>query len=105
MPWPMLERVERQEVTLHDMMERLGVDPMRLARLEGGETYARARSICLFCAASGLGAERLVRAIFRRAAALLVAGAHVTNGSIVAAMNLPRQTSAQTSRRFLRAGA
>jgi hypothetical protein len=52
MPWPMFERVERQEVTLHDMMERLGVDPTRLARLDSGEVYARVRSICLFCPAS-----------------------------------------------------
>ena len=52
MPWPMFERVQRQEVILHDMMEQLSVDPLRLARFEGGEAYARARAACLFCTAS-----------------------------------------------------
>ncbi|MFM9847942.1 MAG: DUF6455 family protein [Hyphomicrobiaceae bacterium] len=45
-------RVEQQEATLQDMMERLGVDTLGLARQENGGVYARARATCLFCAAS-----------------------------------------------------
>ena len=49
MKWPMCCRVERQTSRMHDMMERLGVDPAKLARLHGGEAYATARLSCLRC--------------------------------------------------------
>lgn len=49
MDWPMYRRVERQAVRMHEMMDRLGVDPMAFARLRQGEAYAEARTNCLFC--------------------------------------------------------
>ncbi len=49
MKWPMCCHVERQASRMHDMMERLDVDPAKLARLEGGEAYAKARLNCLRC--------------------------------------------------------
>lgn len=49
MDWPMYRRVERQAVRMHEMMDRLGVDPIAFARLRQGETYAEARANCLFC--------------------------------------------------------
>jgi hypothetical protein len=50
----MLERVERQEQSLDEMMKALGVDALRLARQEGGDAYARTRALCLFCKASNV---------------------------------------------------
>jgi len=47
MNWPMFQRVEQQALRLHEMMERLDVDPVRLARQ--GNAYAEARTRCLFC--------------------------------------------------------
>ncbi|HUS95366.1 MAG TPA: DUF6455 family protein [Hyphomicrobiaceae bacterium] len=52
MSWPMYRRVERQAVRLHQMMERLGVNPGRMARLRNGDGYAEARSVCLYCGTS-----------------------------------------------------
>ena len=52
MDWPMFCRVERQASRMHEMMERLGVDPAALARLRSGDAYAEARSRCLFCGTS-----------------------------------------------------
>jgi hypothetical protein len=49
MDWPMYRRVENRARRLHEMMERLDVDAGALARLRGGDTYAEARSRCLFC--------------------------------------------------------
>lgn len=49
MDWPMYRRVERQAVRMHEMMDRLDVDPAALARLGQGEAYAEARARCLFC--------------------------------------------------------
>ena len=49
MDWPMYRRVERQAVRMHEMMDRLGVDPIAFARLQQGEVYAEARTRCLFC--------------------------------------------------------
>lgn len=49
MDWPMYRRVERQATRMHEMMERLGVDALALARLRKGEAYAEARKGCLFC--------------------------------------------------------
>jgi hypothetical protein len=45
----MHRRVERQAVRMHEIMERLGVDPVALARLQQGQCYAEARARCLFC--------------------------------------------------------
>jgi hypothetical protein len=52
MDWPMFRRVERQARRMHDMMERLDVDPVALARLRHGNAYAEARTRCLFCGTS-----------------------------------------------------
>lgn len=52
MNWPMYRRVERQAVRMHEMMDRLGIDPLDFARLQQGEIYAEARARCLFCAAA-----------------------------------------------------
>jgi hypothetical protein len=49
---PMFRRVERQACRMHEMMERLEVDPGALARLRAGEVYAEARTRCLFCGTS-----------------------------------------------------
>ena len=52
MSWPMFRRVERQARRLHEMMERLDVDPRQLVRLRAGDAYAEARATCLFCGTS-----------------------------------------------------
>lgn len=49
MEWPMCCHVERQASRTHEMMERLAVDAVRLARLRGGDAYAEARMKCLRC--------------------------------------------------------
>jgi hypothetical protein len=54
MTLPMLDRVERQEQRLDEMMKALGADALRLARREGGEAYARSRTLCLFCKSSNV---------------------------------------------------
>jgi hypothetical protein len=48
----MFDRVERRALRLHAMMRCLDVDPLKLARLRGGDAYAQARAKCLGCAAS-----------------------------------------------------
>jgi hypothetical protein len=50
--WPMYHRVERRSVRMHEMMQRLDVDPAKLARLRGGDAYTEARTRCLSCRAS-----------------------------------------------------
>jgi len=52
MDWPMYRRVERQAVRMHEMMDRLGVDPAAFARQRQGEVYSEARARCLFCGTS-----------------------------------------------------
>jgi hypothetical protein len=52
MDWPMFRRVERQAVRMHEMMDRLHVDPAAFARLRQGEVYAEARARCLYCGAT-----------------------------------------------------
>jgi hypothetical protein len=37
---------------MHEMMQRLDVDPARLARLRRGDAYAEAHARCLSCRAS-----------------------------------------------------
>jgi hypothetical protein len=49
MDWPMFRRVERQATRLKDMMDRLDVDPVALARLKRGQAYQEAQAACLFC--------------------------------------------------------
>ncbi len=45
----MLRTVERQAFRLQTMMARLNVDAVALIRLERGDVYAKARSLCLVC--------------------------------------------------------
>jgi Family of unknown function (DUF6455) len=54
MDWPMSRRVERLARRLHDVMERLDVDPRTLVRLRSGDAYAEARARCLDCVNSEL---------------------------------------------------
>jgi hypothetical protein len=49
MDWPMSRTVERQARRMAEIMERLDVDPAKLARERGGEAYAEARARCLQC--------------------------------------------------------
>ncbi len=49
MSWPMSRTVERQARRMVDVMERLDVDPLKLARERRGEAYAEARGKCLHC--------------------------------------------------------
>ena len=50
--WPKFRRVERRARRLHEMIERLDVDPVVLARLRQGEAYTEARTRCLLCGTS-----------------------------------------------------
>jgi len=50
--WPMFRRVERRARRTQDMITRLDVDPLALARLQRGEAYAEARKRCLECGTS-----------------------------------------------------
>jgi hypothetical protein len=52
MDWPMYRRVERQARRMHEVMARLDVDPLALARDRSGDTYAEARRRCLLCGSS-----------------------------------------------------
>jgi Family of unknown function (DUF6455) len=52
MNWPMYRRVERQAIRMHEMLDRLDVDPVALVRLKNGDVYAKARATCLFCGTS-----------------------------------------------------
>jgi hypothetical protein len=54
MSWPMYRRVERQARQLQDVMDRLDVDPVALARLDGGRAFMTARSLCLHCGTSDI---------------------------------------------------
>lgn len=51
-PGPSVARVERRAKRLHDMIARLDIDAVRLARLDRGEVYAEARKRCLICASA-----------------------------------------------------
>ena len=52
MDWLMRRRVERQAIRMHEMLDRLDVDPVTLVRLRNGDAYTGARSLCLFCGSS-----------------------------------------------------
>jgi hypothetical protein len=49
MNWPMSHTVERQACRMLEVMERLHVDPLKLARERRGDAYAEARERCLRC--------------------------------------------------------
>ena len=49
MNWPMSRMVEGQARRMVDMMDRLGVDPVKLVRERGGQAYAEACTKCLEC--------------------------------------------------------
>ena len=49
--WPMYRRVQRQAARMPEMMQRLNVDPGKLARLRRGNAYVEARARCLSCSA------------------------------------------------------
>jgi Family of unknown function (DUF6455) len=52
MEWFRRRRVERQAVRMHEMLDRLDVDPGMPIRLKNGDAYAGARATCLFCGTS-----------------------------------------------------
>jgi len=52
MDWLMHRHVERQAIRMHEMLDRLDVDPVALVRLRNGDAYAGARSLRLFCGTS-----------------------------------------------------
>jgi Family of unknown function (DUF6455) len=52
MSWTPYRNVERRARRMNEMMERLDVDPVALARLREGSVYAEARNLCLFCGTS-----------------------------------------------------
>ena len=41
MNWPMCRRVERQAIRMHEMLDRLDVDPVALVRLRNGDEHDR----------------------------------------------------------------
>lgn len=45
----MSERVERQASRMREVMDKLGVDGAKLARVRHGNAYAAARAECLLC--------------------------------------------------------
>ncbi len=47
--WPITRHIECRAQQLDQMVERLDVDPLRLARLQQGDTYAHARRVCIEC--------------------------------------------------------
>ena len=49
MGWPMFRNVERQATRMHDMMNKLDVKGIDVARVRSGEAYAEARTKCLDC--------------------------------------------------------
>ena len=58
-----MRHVERRARRMHEMMEVLGVDAGRLARLDQGEAYAQARLRCLNCSEAGRCLEWLEHAV------------------------------------------
>ena len=49
---PMFLRVERRAGRMHDMMKRIGADPVLVTRLRDGDAYCEARARCLSCGTS-----------------------------------------------------
>ncbi len=52
MLWPMARRVERQARRMQEIIQRLDVDTVALARLRQGDAYAEAFNRCLACGTS-----------------------------------------------------
>lgn len=52
MQWPMLQRIEKQARRMREMMARLRVDPVALARARNGNAFAEARNRCVVCGAT-----------------------------------------------------
>ena len=53
MQWPMFQRIEKQARRMREMMARLRVDPVALARARNGNAFAEARNRCVACGATG----------------------------------------------------
>lgn len=53
MDWPISRHVERQARRFQDMIERTEADPMRLVRLQRGDTFVDAQKRCLECRHAG----------------------------------------------------
>ncbi len=49
MSFPVYRSAERQATRMHQMMDRLSVDTVALARLRNGDAYCEARGKCLSC--------------------------------------------------------
>jgi hypothetical protein len=49
MDWPMTRHVERRASRLNEMIERINVNPLELARLDQGQAYIEAFKICIEC--------------------------------------------------------
>lgn len=47
--WPVTHHVENRARRLNDVIARVGIDPVQLARLDQGEAYLEARKICIEC--------------------------------------------------------
>jgi len=52
MQWPVGRSAERLAIRMHQMMDRLDVDPAVFVRLSDGQAYAEARARCLKCCGS-----------------------------------------------------
>jgi hypothetical protein len=52
MAWPMSARIEKQARRMSEMMARLKVDSLALARARGGNGFAEARNRCIACGTS-----------------------------------------------------
>ncbi len=50
--WPMFQRVWRRAELTDRMITELGIDPIVAARLERGDAYHQACTICLTCPAA-----------------------------------------------------
>ena len=47
-----LMRIENRARRMHEMMNRLDVDPVTLTQVRQGEAYTEARNLCFFCGTS-----------------------------------------------------
>lgn len=50
--WPMFQRVWRRAALTDRMIDELGIEPIIAARLDKGEAYRQACTICLTCPAA-----------------------------------------------------
>lgn len=49
MEWPLCRLVERRANRMTIVMDRLGVDTLKIVRRDQGRAYAEARTTCLHC--------------------------------------------------------